>query len=163
MEPKPIASDTPWVLVAFGANLGNPEQQVREGMDRVESTFNVPLRRSSLYVSEPVDCPPGSPPFVNAGAAFPAPPGFTPESLLLELQRLEREFGRRPKVVLNEARPLDLDLIAWGNETRDTLFLKLPHPRAHLRRFVIEPLAEVLPDFVMPGSDFSLRQWLAEL
>lgn len=158
--PSPSA---PWVLVALGANLGDPTQQVLEAFDALETLVGVPLRRSSLVRSEPVDCPPGSPPFINAGAAFRAPPGFTPESLLAEFQRLEREFGRRPKVVLNEARPIDLDLIAWGTETRNTPSLILPHPRAHLRRFVVEPLAELLPEFLLPGQPWTLRELLARL
>jgi 2-amino-4-hydroxy-6-hydroxymethyldihydropteridine diphosphokinase len=68
------------------------------------------------------------------------------------LQELEREFGRRPKQVLNEPRPLDLDLIAFGAETRQAAALVLPHPRAHLRRFVLQPLAEIAPDLVLPGQ-----------
>ncbi|MFM7099757.1 MAG: 2-amino-4-hydroxy-6-hydroxymethyldihydropteridine diphosphokinase, partial [Verrucomicrobiota bacterium] len=67
------------------------------------------------------------------------------------LQELEREFGRRPKVVLNEARSLDLDLIAWGPELQTRPELTLPHPRAHQRRFVLAPLAEVDPGRRLPG------------
>jgi len=88
---------------------------------------------------------------------------LTPEGLLAELQRMEREFGRRPKVVLNEPRPLDLDLIAWGQEVRRTAVLTLPHPRAHLRHFVLCPLAELAPDLMMPGLPQSVRQLLAAL
>src|SRR5262249_38628129 len=80
-------------------------------------------------------------------------PGETPESLLGKLQELEKEFGRRPKKVLNEPRPLDLDLIAFGNEIRATAELTLPHPRAHLRQFVLQPLAEIAPDLVLRGQE----------
>src|SRR5262249_16785337 len=97
----------------------------------------VPLLKSSLWQTTPVDCPPGSPPFVNAVVSFCPLPVETPESLLRKLQALEREFGRKPKQVLNEPRPLDLDLIAFGYEARATDELILPHPRAHQRRFVL--------------------------
>ncbi len=120
-------------------------------MDRLEALSAAPLRRSSLWRSAPVDCPPGSPWFVNAAVALTPRPGETPESLLDKLQALERAFGRRPKQVRNEPRPLDLDLIAFDAEQRATPRLTLPHPRAAVRRFVLAPLAEIAPDFQPPG------------
>jgi 2-amino-4-hydroxy-6-hydroxymethyldihydropteridine diphosphokinase len=68
-----------------------------------------------------------------------------------------------PKRVVNEARPLDLDLVAWGDERRDTAALVLPHPRAHLRRFVLAPLAELAPDRVLPGQTAAVADLLAGL
>lgn len=153
----------PWVLIALGANLGDPAANVLAAMDRLEALAGRPIRRSSLLRSEPVDCPPGSPPFINAAVAFPAPEGLTPETWLEHQQLLEKEFGRRPKAVLNEARPLDVDLIAWGQEQRFTPHLTLPHPRAHVRRFVLEPLAEIVPDFVLPGQTVSIARLLQQL
>jgi len=132
-------------------------------MGRIESLASASFRMSSLWQSTPVDCPPGSPPFVNAAVAFEPDAGETPESLLAKLQALEKEFGRRPKQVLNEPRPLDLDLIAFGAEIRSTPQLTLPHPRAHLRRFVLEPLNEIAPDLVLPGQTRPIRQLLSEL
>jgi 2-amino-4-hydroxy-6-hydroxymethyldihydropteridine diphosphokinase len=101
--------------------------------------------------------------FLNAVVALKPCRGETPESLLAKLQALEKQFGRRPKQVLNEPRPLDLDLIAFGTEVRSTPELMLPHPRAHLRRFVLEPLNEIAPDLVLPGQTKPIRQLLAEL
>jgi 2-amino-4-hydroxy-6-hydroxymethyldihydropteridine diphosphokinase len=122
-----------------------------------------PLRRSSLWQTTPVDCPPGSPVFVNAVVGLLSGTCETPETLLAKLQALEREFGRRPKEVLNEPRPLDLDLIAFGNETRATRELTLPHPRAHERRFVLQPLREIAPDLVLPGQTKSVAELLQQL
>jgi 2-amino-4-hydroxy-6-hydroxymethyldihydropteridine diphosphokinase len=79
------------------------------------------------------------------------------------LQGLEREFGRPPKRVHNEARPLDLDLIAFGDEVRNTPELRLPHPRAHARRFVLEPLAEIAPDLILPGQMQNVAQLFTAL
>jgi len=130
---------------------------------RLSQFTSRPLRSSSLWESTPIDCPPGSPNFINAVIGLEPPPDETPESLLARLQALEAEFGRRPKRILNEPRPLDLDLIAFGVETRKTPALTLPHPRAHLRRFVLEPLSEVAPDLVLPGQTASVNELLRAL
>jgi 2-amino-4-hydroxy-6-hydroxymethyldihydropteridine diphosphokinase len=67
----------------------------------------------------------------------------------VKLQQIEQELGRVRKGILNEPRTIDLDLIAFGAEARSTPVLTLPHPRAHLRRFVLEPLCEIAPDLVL--------------
>jgi 2-amino-4-hydroxy-6-hydroxymethyldihydropteridine diphosphokinase len=150
-------------LIALGSNLGDSVAILRDAMARLEEISNQPLLKSSLWQSTPVDCPPGSPPFVNAVVVLNPRSDQTPESLLGKLQALEKQFGRGPKKVLNEPRPLDLDLIAFGSEVRSTPQLTLPHPRAHLRRFVLEPLNEIAPDLLLPGQTKSIRQLLAEL
>ena len=65
------------------------------------------------------------------------------------------------KKIHNEPRPLDLDLISFGNETRASKELTLPHPRAHQRRFVLSPLAEIAPEWIMPGQAKTVAQLLA--
>lgn len=150
-------------IVAIGSNLGHSRQLVLRAMDKVQEFSDKPLLRSSLYETAPVDCPPGSPNFVNAVVAFEPRQDETPESLLKKLQALEKEFGRQPKKVLNESRPLDLDLIAFGNRTSNTPELVLPHPRAHLRRFVLEPLGEIAPNFILPGQNETVHQLIAAL
>jgi 2-amino-4-hydroxy-6-hydroxymethyldihydropteridine diphosphokinase len=150
-------------FVALGANLGEPERQVLGGIEKLAALSDSPLLKSSLMHTVPVDCPPGSPPFVNAVVAFHPRPDETPESLLAKLQALEKGFGRTPKKVLNEARPLDLDLIAFGREIRSTPELTLPHPRAHLRRFVLEPMFEIAPDWPWPSGEGTVRELLEKL
>jgi 2-amino-4-hydroxy-6-hydroxymethyldihydropteridine diphosphokinase len=110
-----------------------------------------------------VDCPPGSPRFLNAVVGLEPLAGESAETLLSKLQALEVEFGRKPKTMLNEPRPLDLDLIAYGSEKRDRPALTLPHPRAHLRRFVLEPLSEIAPDLVLPGQRHTVVELLGSL
>ncbi|HNR70656.1 MAG TPA: 2-amino-4-hydroxy-6-hydroxymethyldihydropteridine diphosphokinase [Verrucomicrobiota bacterium] len=152
-----------WAIVALGSNLGDSRQNVLRAMACLRQFSRHPLRKSSLWQTEPVDCPPGSPAFVNAVVAFAPRRGATPEALLTRLRALERAFGRRPKKVMNEPRPLDLDLIAFGRETRASQRLTLPHPRAHLRRFVLQPLSEIAPDLVLPGQAKPVWQLLTEL
>jgi 2-amino-4-hydroxy-6-hydroxymethyldihydropteridine diphosphokinase len=83
--------------------------------------------------------------------------GETPETLLTKLQSLEATFGRTPKIVTNEPRPLDLDLIAFGSEVRDSKQVVLPHPRACRRAFVLLPLSEIAPTLVLPGQVLNIR------
>jgi 2-amino-4-hydroxy-6-hydroxymethyldihydropteridine diphosphokinase len=154
---------TPLAIVALGSNLGDSRRCILQAMDRLEGLSRSPLLRSSLWRTSPVDCPRGSPPFVNAVVGLVLQGEETPESLLARLQSLEKEFGRQPKRVPNEPRPLDLDLIAFGAEIRATALLTLPHPRAHERRFVLQPLSEFAPDLVLPGQVRTVAQLLAGL
>jgi 2-amino-4-hydroxy-6-hydroxymethyldihydropteridine diphosphokinase len=146
-------------IIALGSNLGDSRQIILEALVRLQLFSKVPILKSSLWETSPVDCPPGSPKFVNAVAGLIPPENETPIRLLRKLRKLERQFGRRPTKVLNEARLLDLDLIAFGNKTSSSPELILPHPRAHLRRFVLQPLSEIAPDFILPGQ----RRTVAEL
>lgn len=132
-------------------------------MTRLQDYSDRPILKSSLWQTSPVDCPPGSRLFVNAVVGLEPQSGETPESLLKKLQLLQKEFGRQPKKVLNEPRPLDLDLITFGAETRNSPELTLPHPRAHLRRFVLQPLSEIVPELVLPGQGKTVAQLLSEL
>src|SRR5262249_54540879 len=136
---------------------------VRQAIERLQTLSERPLLKSSLWKTTPVNCPPGSPSFVNAAVGLVPREGETPESLLQHLQALEKEFGRAPKKILNEPRPLDLDLICFGAEIRATATLTLPHPRAHLRRFVLQPLAEIAPDLILSGQTKTIAQLLAAL
>jgi 2-amino-4-hydroxy-6-hydroxymethyldihydropteridine diphosphokinase len=150
-------------FVALGSNLGDPCQNVLAALGRLQSFSGSPLRRSSLWESAPVDCPPGSPMFINAVVALNPNPGETPRSFLARLQFLEKEMGRRAKKIHNEPRVIDLDLIAFGSQTVCAAELTLPHPRAFARRFVLQPLAEIAPDFVLPGQDKKVVELLHEL
>jgi 2-amino-4-hydroxy-6-hydroxymethyldihydropteridine diphosphokinase len=150
-------------LITLGSNLGDSVTLVPAAMDRLQEWSRAPLLRSSLWRTTPVDCPPGSPSFVNAAVAMEPLREESPESLLARLQSLEREFGRQPKRVLNEPRLLDLDLVAFGEEQRTTATLTLPHPRAHLRRFVLAPLAEIVPNLVLPGQTLTIQELLEQL
>ena len=132
-------------------------------MARLQDYSGEPILKSSLWQTSPVNCPPGSPVFVNAIIGLVPRANETPESLLAKLQSLEKEFGRQPGKSLNEPRPLDLDMIAFGAETCKTPELLLPHPRAHLRRFVLQPLSEIAPNLVLPGQGKTVAKLLAEL
>lgn len=147
--------------IALGSNVGDSEKILTDAMSKLQSLSIHPLVKSSLWQTTPVDCPPGSPPFVNAVIAIAPHAGETAESLLSKLLVIEKEFGRRPKKVVNEPRRLDLDLIAFGRETHSQPSLTLPHPRAHQRQFVLRPLSEIAPDLVLPGQAKTVTELLA--
>jgi 2-amino-4-hydroxy-6-hydroxymethyldihydropteridine diphosphokinase len=158
-------SKTPDALafVALGSNLGDSRALIRQAMNQLQAFSTAPVLRSSLWQTTPVDCPPGSPPFINAMVGLRPPSEETPLALLHRLQQLEAAFGRNPKKTLNEARLLDLDLIAMGSLVIHHPELELPHPRAHLRRFVLQPLAEIAPDFIFPGQARTVLELLHSL
>ncbi len=155
--------NTKIAYIALGSNVGDSPSILRRAMDQLEKLSIKPLVRSSLWQTTPVDCPPGSPTFVNAVVSLTVQPGENSSTLLSKLLEMEKEFGRRPKKVLNEPRRLDLDLIAFGNEISTRPELILPHPRAHERRFVLQPLNEIAPDLQLPGLRRNVSQLLAAL
>jgi 2-amino-4-hydroxy-6-hydroxymethyldihydropteridine diphosphokinase len=153
----------PLVLVALGSNRGETIAVVRGAIDDLARFAHGAVRASHLWRTSPVDCPPGSADFINAVVAFDAREGLTSDALLDQLKALEREYGRDALTVPNAPRELDLDLLLFGSETRSSARLTLPHPRAHLRRFVLAPAAEVAADVVWPGLGATVGELLASL
>ena len=157
-------SDAPkMAFVALGGNLGDAAGTMRLAAAEIADWSRGPALGSSLWRTEPVDCPPGSPPFLNAALGLQPTPGTTPESLLDALLALEAWLGRTRSGLANAPRAIDLDLIAFGTETRTTPTLVLPHPRAHERAFVLAPLAEIAPGLVLPGQKQTVSGLLATL
>ncbi|MGB9603217.1 MAG: 2-amino-4-hydroxy-6-hydroxymethyldihydropteridine diphosphokinase [Limisphaerales bacterium] len=150
-------------FISIGSNLGNPKDNVLKAIETLNSYSRQPPLISSLWKTEPLDCPPNSPSFVNAVVGIYPYIGETPEDILEKLLSLEKSFGRQPKKILNEPRPIDLDLITFGYETRITDKLVLPHPRATTRAFVLAPLNEIAPDFIFPKQQKTVSQLLKEL
>ena len=134
--------------IALGSNLGDTAATLQSAFAELQTLSRKPIKQSSLWRSTPVDCPPDSPDFINAAAVLTPLDGETPESLLEKLQALEVQFGRQPKVVMNEPRPLDLissPSVENNAKRRNSHFrirvfrnagLFLSHwPRLHPRRF----------------------------
>lgn len=159
----PVDDQPHRVVIALGSNLGDSRTILAEAIARLRALAGPGFAVSSFWQTSPVDCPPGAPSFLNAVAAFAPGSDETPETLLAKLQAIEREMGRERTGILNAARTLDLDLIAFGTEQRSSVELQLPHPRAHLRRFVLAPLAEILPSFRAPGWTATAAELLAGL
>ena len=155
-------SDKPsMAFVALGGNLGDAAATLREAAAEIAGWSSARALGSSLWRTEPVDCPPGSPSFLNAALGLQPKPGATPESLLDNLLALEARLGRTRSGLANAPRVIDLDLIAFDIATRATPTLTLPHPRAHQRAFVLAPLAEIAPGLVLPGQQKTVTELLA--
>jgi 2-amino-4-hydroxy-6-hydroxymethyldihydropteridine diphosphokinase len=153
------------VGIALGSNLGDREAELDAGISflRYISATNE-VRKSPLIETAPVDCPPGSAPFLNAVVEIELDSvEMPPLRLLAVLQEFEFRRGRSPLRGINDPRSLDLDIIYYGVERIDQLGLIVPHPRAHLRRFVLEPLSFVRPDLVLPGQQKTVKELLAAL
>jgi 2-amino-4-hydroxy-6-hydroxymethyldihydropteridine diphosphokinase len=117
------------------------------------------VRVSSVYETEPVDYLEQSW-FLNQ--AVEAETELNPLDLLHALQKIETQMGRR-KVIARGPRLIDLDILLYGNEVIHTPELQVPHPRMHLRRFVLKPLAEIAPDAGHPVTGLSVSEMLVGL
>ena len=135
--------------VALGANLGNPQEALQAALEDLRQTAGVGVTAvSSFYRTAPVES--SGPDYVNAVAEVATT--LAASELLHVLQRIENAHGRvRPVGVVNAPRTLDLDLLLVGKDTVATPELTVPHPRMHLRAFVLVPLLEIAPDAVIPG------------
>jgi 2-amino-4-hydroxy-6-hydroxymethyldihydropteridine diphosphokinase len=108
------------------------------------------FRISRWYETAPVDCAPGTPSFLNAVAEIGT--SLSPEELLAKLQACEISQGRPAGHEKNSPRTIDLDLLYSGDQICDSDHLTLPHPRTTSRAFVLKPLSEISPDFILPGQ-----------
>jgi len=145
-SPEPAPTNLCWV--GLGANLGD----ARQALDQARAALRghpalSRLRCSSLWRSAPVDAI--GPDYLNAVIELQTV--LAPRALLALLQDLENEAGRtRP--YWHAPRTLDLDLLTYGELMQDDPILTLPHPRMHLRAFVLEPLLELAPHARIPGQ-----------
>ncbi|PVY35155.1 2-amino-4-hydroxy-6-hydroxymethyldihydropteridine diphosphokinase [Victivallis vadensis] len=147
--------------IMLGGNQGNSPEIFRNAVEKLAAAGVVRPVQSRLFRTAAVDCVPGTPDFCNA--ALIGEWAGSAEELLAVCQRLEREAGRPEKHSSRESRPLDLDLILFGDERRETAFLRLPHPRAQERGFVLMPLAEVAGKWRFPDSGRTVRECLENL
>jgi len=148
-------------FVALGANLGDREQTIRAALAELDAAPGVRVVAvSTLRETEPVGYR-DQPPFLNGAAALDTK--LEPRELLDLLLAVEGRFGRvREAVPAGGPRTLDLDLLLVEAAEIDEPGLRLPHPRLHERRFVLEPLAELDPSLEVPGKG-EVRSLLAEL
>ena len=159
------------VIISLGANLdsalGEPAATLQGVTERLRALAENQFATSALYQTTPVDCPPGTPDFLNSVVIMNVASDVLPRELLAQLHQLEADFGRvRGDTVsgkTNESRCLDLDLIAFGETLSHEPGLNLPHPRAHERQFVLQPLAELQPELVLPGQGRSVTDLLLQL
>jgi 2-amino-4-hydroxy-6-hydroxymethyldihydropteridine diphosphokinase len=151
------------VGIALGSNLGDRLAHLRLARSGILTLPGAaePVLSSRLYETEPVDSDPGSAAFLNAVIEIEY--NGLPGSLLAALQQIEVDMGRLPDRPRNAPRTVDLDILYAADLVLAEDALVVPHPRLHLRRFVLTPLADIRPELVLPGQQQSVAALLAGL
>jgi 2-amino-4-hydroxy-6-hydroxymethyldihydropteridine diphosphokinase len=149
--------------IALGSNLGDRAAHLRKAIRALQQIARPgqAFLTARIYHTEPRFCPPGSPEFLNTVIEFDFQ--GTALALLEETQAMEVLLGRIRGTERNAPRVIDIDLLYFGNQTLLTPQLILPHPRIAERRFVLQPLADIRPDLILPGQMSSIAALLAEL
>jgi 2-amino-4-hydroxy-6-hydroxymethyldihydropteridine diphosphokinase len=149
--------------VALGSNLGERLANLRNARKDISALRGVlpPVRSSAIYETDPVGCEKGAAKFFNAVIEF----GYSgePEELLRALALIEKLLGRPAAHARNVSRTIDLDLLYFGELVIETGELQLPHPRIVEREFVLRPLADIRPDFILPEQTESISVLLFRL
>ena len=153
--------DALYTYVGLGSNMGDRAGYLLLAVRGMLAAGLKVRRLSSVYETEPVDVV-EQPAFLNMVAELEGDSLPAPEQLLARLLRIEYLLGRRRDVPRRGPRTIDLDLLLYGKEQLATEFLTLPHPRIHERRFVLVPLAELVPHLPHPTLHRTISQLLAE-
>ena len=151
------------IAVALGSNIGDRLENLRAARKAILDLTNVspPILSSAVYETEPVDCEPGAGKFLNAVVEFEYEED--PARLLEQLIQIEEGLGRKRDHLHNVSRTIDIDLLYYGDQRINDDGLQLPHPRLHLRAFVLRPLADIRADLVLPGGNKSVSDLLTDL
>ena len=144
------------VYLSLGSNVGDREANLRAAIDELPHAGVAVIRVSSFYETEPVDLR-EQPWFLNC--AVKVETHFDAIMLLRALREIEAKMGSR-KLMAKGPRLIDMDILLYGTETINTKELQVPHPRMHLRRFVLVPLAEIAPEVVDPELKKTVKQLL---
>lgn len=145
------------VYIGLGSNMGNRAANLAEARRRMQELGISISRTSGIYETAPRDFV-DQPWFLNQ--VLEATTECLPRLLMSRLLRIERNMGRR-RLVPQGPRNIDLDLLYYGDSTVSVEGLQIPHARIAERRFVLEPLAELAPEFRDPRSGLTVRQMLA--
>ena len=147
--------------VSLGSNLGDRAGNVLLAVRGLMEASFVVHKLSAIYETEPVGVAPEShQKFLNMVAEIHIS-GITPSQMMARMLRIEYLLGRKDKSV-KRPRTIDLDLLFYNHEQTESEFLTLPHPRLHLRNFVLVPMAEIAPTFVHPILQKDIKTLLAE-
>lgn len=150
------------VGIGLGSNLGDRLQHLQHARVFLRSlSIGQWHVASPVYETQPMDCPSGSAPFLNAALEieFAGPPA----GLLEKLLAYELAHGRDRSGGTNAPRTIDLDLLYFGDEVVRTQDLVIPHPRLAERAFVLVPLSTICPDRIIKGTGRTVRQLLQAL
>lgn len=147
------------VLVGIGSNLGAKQKNCEQAIVQLKNHPQISVLKTSHWYETKAVCLPSEthPDFINGVCALET--SLDPEHLFKTLKTIEKTMGRGPTLKKWQSRLIDLDLLFYGGQIIEAPHLKIPHPLAHERLFVLEPLHEIAPDFVHP----ILKKTVAEL
>jgi 2-amino-4-hydroxy-6-hydroxymethyldihydropteridine diphosphokinase len=145
------------VYIALGSNLGDRAEHLQQAREHIEGPDLHVLRASSIYETAPRDMT-DQPWFLNQ--VIECETDLFPRQLLERLQKIERTMGRKRRIAKGP-REIDLDILFYGDAVIKAPELDIPHPRMTERRFVLEPLSELIPDKKHPGTRKTIREMLA--
>jgi 2-amino-4-hydroxy-6-hydroxymethyldihydropteridine diphosphokinase len=148
--------------VALGSNLGDRLANLRAARKAIADLTGAKgsVLESPVYETEPVGCEPGAGKFLNAVLEIEY--NGDPTDLLQKLIRIEESLGRDRNHARNVSRKIDIDLLYAGELNVENEQLQLPHPRLHLRKFVLQPLADFRPELLLPNQTKTVRELLAQ-
>ena len=141
------------VYLSLGSNVGDRAANLNTAIARLDSLGKV-VAVSSFYETEPVEFT-AQPWFLNCAVALET--SKSPQEVMSEILRIEQEMGRR-RVQIKGPRLIDIDMLLFNSEVMDLKELTIPHPAMHLRRFVLEPLAEIAPAALHPVLNKTIRE-----
>jgi 2-amino-4-hydroxy-6-hydroxymethyldihydropteridine diphosphokinase len=148
--------------IGFGANLGDKVSKFEEALNAISSLPSTKLTsHSRLYETEPEGLVNGGPKFLNAAIAIET--DLEPEELMSAIRDIELQLGKSPHHRGDMSRLVDLDLLMYGDLQLKAESLEIPHPRMHLRAFVLAPLAEIAPKEVHPVLGYTVQELLDRL
>jgi 2-amino-4-hydroxy-6-hydroxymethyldihydropteridine diphosphokinase len=155
------ASTTATAYISLGSNMGDRAGNLLLGIRGMLGVGLDVTRLSQIYQTEPVETFP-QPLFLNMVAELLVEPAIEPEDVMKRLLQVEISLGR-VRDTAKGPRTIDLDLLLYGDEIRDTELLTLPHPRFHLRRFALAPLVELTPQLIHPTLGKTMDELLGHV
>jgi 2-amino-4-hydroxy-6-hydroxymethyldihydropteridine diphosphokinase len=150
--------ETVTVYLGLGSNMGDRRENLERALEYLSQRLRL-TGKSSMYDTEPMENP-AQPRFLNM--VCQAKTMLQPEDLLTLVKGIERKMGRQPGRA-NSPRPIDIDILFYGDKVINTPELKIPHPRMNHRAFVLVPLAEIAPTLVHPVNRKTAKEMLGEI
>jgi 2-amino-4-hydroxy-6-hydroxymethyldihydropteridine diphosphokinase len=146
------------VVLLLGGNLGDRKMLLIQAIKEIEKNCGSILKKSKIYESEAwgFECDEN---FLNQAIVLETL--LSPFELLLKLQHIEKELGRKEKTNINQeysSRLIDIDILFFNTDIIDNVDLTIPHPRMHLRKFTLDCLLDIAPGYIHPVLDLSIEE-----